>query len=202
MFRGEAFKPDATFADSGTDGRMTLAGTVNKTGILLVLCLITASFTWNIFFRSGDPAAVTGLLWIGLIGGLVLALITIFKRQWAGITAPLYALAEGLALGGISAMFEAQYPRHRDTGDGPDLWHSGDIAACLQEWIDQTDRKLPADDRCRHRRNRRFIPGQFCYGFFRVQYRLHSQQTVYLVSASVFLWWPSLRSVWCWILTS
>ena len=38
MFRGEAFKPDATFADSGTAGRMTLAGTVNKTGILLVLC--------------------------------------------------------------------------------------------------------------------------------------------------------------------
>ena len=109
MFRGEAFKPDATFEAASTQ-RMTLAGTVNKTGILLVLCLVTASFTWNIFFRSGDPAAVTGLLWIGLIGGLVLAMITIFKRQWAGITAPLYALAQGLALGGISAMFEAQYP--------------------------------------------------------------------------------------------
>ena len=49
MFRGEAFKPDATFAETEASGRMTLAGTVNKTGILLVLCLVTASFTWNIF---------------------------------------------------------------------------------------------------------------------------------------------------------
>jgi uncharacterized YccA/Bax inhibitor family protein len=86
MFRGEAFKADATFAEAESKGRMTLAGTVNKTGILLILCLVTASFTWNLFFRTGDPAAVSG------------------------ITAPLYALAEGLALGGISAMFEAQYP--------------------------------------------------------------------------------------------
>ena len=55
MFRGEAFKPDATFAETEASGRMTLAGTVNKTGILLVLCLVTASFTWNIFFGTGDP---------------------------------------------------------------------------------------------------------------------------------------------------
>ena len=110
MFRGAAFKPDATFAQADSAGRMTLAGTVNKTGILLILCLITAAYTWNIFFQTGDPSAVMGYLWVGLIGGLVLALITIFKRQWAGITAPLYALAEGLALGGISAIFEAQYP--------------------------------------------------------------------------------------------
>ena len=110
MFRGEAFTPDATFAQADSPGRMTLAGTVNKTGILLILCLITAAYTWNIFFQTGDPGAVMGYMWVGLIGGLVLALITIFKRQWAGITAPLYALAEGLALGGISAIFEAQYP--------------------------------------------------------------------------------------------
>lgn len=110
MFRGAAFKPDATFAQADSAGRMTLAGTVNKTGILLILCLITAAYTWNIFFQTGDPSAVMGYMWVGLIGGLVLALITIFKRQWAGITAPLYALAEGLALGGISAIFEAQYP--------------------------------------------------------------------------------------------
>ena len=97
MFRGEAFKADATFAEAESKGRMTLAGTVNKTGILLILCLVTASFTWNLFFRTGDPAAVSGLLWIGMIGGLILALITIFKRRWAGITAPLYALAQGLA---------------------------------------------------------------------------------------------------------
>ena len=50
--------------------------------------------------------------WIigGAIGGFVVALITIFKKQWAAFTAPLYALLEGLFLGGFSAIFEAKYP--------------------------------------------------------------------------------------------
>ena len=46
----------------------------------------------------------------GPIGGLGAAIVTMFKRQWAAITAPLYALLQGLVLGGISAIFEAQYP--------------------------------------------------------------------------------------------
>jgi len=41
---------------------------------------------------------------------LVLGLVTIFVKTWAPVTSPLYAVCEGLALGGISAMFEAQYP--------------------------------------------------------------------------------------------
>ena len=109
-FRSNAFAPDATFTETVTGRRMTLAGTVNKTGILLLLCLATASIVWNRFFQSGDPAAVMGLLWLGLIGGLVVAIVTMFKRQWAPIAAPLYALLQGLVLGGISAIFEARYP--------------------------------------------------------------------------------------------
>jgi len=46
----------------------------------------------------------------GSIGGLIVALITVFKKQWASISAPVYALLEGLALGGISSIFEAQFP--------------------------------------------------------------------------------------------
>ncbi len=46
----------------------------------------------------------------GAIGGLIVALVTVFKKTWAGITSPVYALLEGLFLGGISAIFEAQYP--------------------------------------------------------------------------------------------
>src|ERR1700710_3039579 len=45
------------------------------------------------------------LLWIGLIGGLIIALVIIFKKEWAGYLAPLYALLEGLFLGAISAMY-------------------------------------------------------------------------------------------------
>jgi uncharacterized YccA/Bax inhibitor family protein len=46
----------------------------------------------------------------GIIGGLVVALVTIFKKTWSPFTAPMYALLEGLALGGISAIFEKTYP--------------------------------------------------------------------------------------------
>lgn len=110
VFRGNTFAPDATFAAAPAAQRMTLGGTVNKTGILLILCLATASIVWNRFFESGNPASIMGLLWLGLIGGLGAAIVTMFKRQWAAITAPLYALLQGLVLGGISAIFEAQYP--------------------------------------------------------------------------------------------
>ncbi len=103
---------DATFRKEGAAiGKvMTLQGTVNKTGILLALLVICAFYTWNIFFQTGNPATVMPLALGGAIGGLIFALITIFKKTWAGITAPIYAGLEGLFLGGISAIFEAQYP--------------------------------------------------------------------------------------------
>lgn len=90
--------------------RMTLSGTVNKTGILLVCAFATAAWTWYRFMETRDPASVGGLLTIGLIGGLIMALVTTFKKEWAPVTAPIYALLEGLVLGGISAMFEMRYP--------------------------------------------------------------------------------------------
>ena len=88
---------------------MTIQGTVNKTGILLGLVFFSAMWTWNLFFQ-GSGAAVKGLMVLGGIGGFIMALITIFKKEKAGITAPLYAVFEGLFLGGISATFEAMYP--------------------------------------------------------------------------------------------
>ena len=89
---------------------MTVQGAVNRTGILLALTLLTAGWTWNLYTATGDPATVTPWLWGGALGGLVLALVTVFKMQWAPLTAPIYALLEGLFLGGISAMFEMLYP--------------------------------------------------------------------------------------------
>ncbi|MCH2669621.1 MAG: Bax inhibitor-1/YccA family protein [Gammaproteobacteria bacterium] len=103
---------DATFKNEGitTGQTMTLEGTVNKTGMLLALLVLSATYTWNLFFQDGNPAAVMPATIGGAIGGLVFALVTIFKKQWAGITAPIYALLQGLFLGGISAIFESQYP--------------------------------------------------------------------------------------------
>lgn len=111
--------------------RMTVNGTVGKTGLLLILAIITAAWTWHRFaavFASAlqtapvDAAqgpvaaalstamsAVMPFLIGGLVVGLVLALVTVFKPRWSGITAPLYALAEGFALGGLSAFMEMRF---------------------------------------------------------------------------------------------
>ncbi len=90
--------------------RMTLSGTVNKTGVLLLCALLTASWTWHLFLTAHDLAAVSGLLMLGTFGGLICALVTVFKKEWSPISAPIYALLEGLVLGGLSAVFDARYP--------------------------------------------------------------------------------------------
>jgi len=89
---------------------MTIQGTATKAALLAVLALIPATYTWRMYYTAWDPSAVVPWIIGGAIGGFVVALITIFKKQWAAFTAPLYALLEGLFLGGFSAIFEAKYP--------------------------------------------------------------------------------------------
>lgn len=84
---------------------MTLNGTAVKTAALLGLCLVTAFFSWN---QVVTGASFVPFFWLGLFGGLIMGFVTIIKKTWAPVTAPLYALLEGLVLGGISALFEAQ----------------------------------------------------------------------------------------------
>jgi len=87
---------------------MTLQGTVNKTGLLLFCAVATVAWTW--WLARTQPEALGLCLWGGLIGGLVFAIVTIFKKEWAPFTAPIYALCEGLALGGISGVLNQVYP--------------------------------------------------------------------------------------------
>ncbi|MGA9335785.1 MAG: Bax inhibitor-1/YccA family protein [Rudaea sp.] len=105
-----------TFLDVSTgrvlsgDGVMTLNGTVNKTGLLLVLVLVGAMVSWS---RYAGPLSIPTLYPLmigGAIAGFVLALVTVFKKQWAAYTAPLYAVVEGLFIGALSAIFEARFP--------------------------------------------------------------------------------------------
>ncbi|HWF39584.1 MAG TPA: Bax inhibitor-1/YccA family protein [Candidatus Acidoferrales bacterium] len=101
-FRGE----HAAFGEQA----MTVKGTVNKTGILLLCAVATAAWTWNIFLHTHTAEAVGPLALVGVIGGLIFAIATIFKKTWAPVTAPLYALCEGLVLGSVSAILELRFP--------------------------------------------------------------------------------------------
>ncbi|MDA0890581.1 MAG: Bax inhibitor-1/YccA family protein, partial [Bacteroidetes bacterium] len=76
---------------------MTLDGAVNKTAISMGILLFAAYYTYS--------NAIMDYILIGFIGGFVVALVTIFKKSWSPVTVPIYAVLEGLALGGISKMY-------------------------------------------------------------------------------------------------
>lgn len=104
----------------GRSEQMTMNGTVNKTFAMLMIVIVAASLTWRaalpyVELDGGgiamkNPSLVTGLMIAGVIGGLITAIITIFKKEWSKITAPIYALLEGLFLGGLSAWVESMFP--------------------------------------------------------------------------------------------
>ena len=88
---------------------MTVEGAVNKTALLLFLVAVPAAWMWTKVFHAQSLEAVMPWMIGGLVGGFVAALVTIFKASWAPVTAPIYAVLEGLAIGGLSAIFELQY---------------------------------------------------------------------------------------------
>jgi len=90
--------------------RMSINGTVNKTGILLLCAIATAAWTWHLFLQSRDFSSVAPLMLVGVFGGFILAMVTVFKKEWSPVTSPIYALLEGLFLGGVSALLEQSYP--------------------------------------------------------------------------------------------
>ncbi|MCK5014438.1 MAG: Bax inhibitor-1/YccA family protein [Candidatus Omnitrophica bacterium] len=107
----------------GTGETMTLQGTINKTFVLLGLLILSAAWVWGKIMepaapvfeglegaRRSVPPAVGPLMMVGIFGGMIAGFVTIFKKEWAPITSPVYALCEGLFIGGISAIFEVQYP--------------------------------------------------------------------------------------------
>lgn len=87
---------------------MTVAGAVNRS---ILLVAITAAAAWVAGSTALEqPALANPIMLIGAIGGLIVALVTIFKANLAHITAPLYAVLEGAFVGVISVMFNVAYP--------------------------------------------------------------------------------------------
>lgn len=82
---------------SSSNGVMTLDGAINKTAISMGILLLAAYYTYS--------NAIIDYVIIGFVGGFIVALVTIFKKEWSATTVPIYALLEGLALGGISKIY-------------------------------------------------------------------------------------------------
>ncbi|HMD00224.1 MAG TPA: Bax inhibitor-1/YccA family protein [Ferruginibacter sp.] len=84
------------------ENAMTVRGTLQKFGFLFLMVMGTAFYSWKEFADGGN---VQPLIWTGALGGLVVAMVLIFKKEWSPYLAPLYALLEGLFVGAISAYY-------------------------------------------------------------------------------------------------
>ncbi len=102
---------DKTLHDTASSfGVMSIRGTIQKFGFLLLMVIAAAMYEWNLFAEGNTGSATTYML-VGAIGGFVIALVMMFKPQWAGYIAPAYGILEGLFIGGISAFFNAMFQK-------------------------------------------------------------------------------------------
>jgi uncharacterized YccA/Bax inhibitor family protein len=87
---------------------MTLSGVINRSILLLLLVVGTSAAVWA--YSSAHPSVIYPMVMIGTLGGFVVAMVTTFKRIWSPVTAPIYAVLEGLFIGGISLVMEQRFP--------------------------------------------------------------------------------------------
>ena len=93
---------------SAADGVMTLNGTTTKSFLLIALAIFAAAFTWREYL-GGNSGILGPSILVGGLGGFIVAMVTVFKPHLAPITAPLYAVLEGLILGALSASYQARW---------------------------------------------------------------------------------------------
>jgi uncharacterized YccA/Bax inhibitor family protein len=87
---------------------MTLPGVIHRSILLLLLVAGTSAGIWA--YSDSHPSAIYPTIMIGALGGFVVAMVTSFKKDWAAVTSPIYAVLEGLFIGGISLVMEQRFP--------------------------------------------------------------------------------------------
>jgi uncharacterized YccA/Bax inhibitor family protein len=100
---------DTILADVvSTHETMSVKGTIRNFGFLFLLTMVAAFYTWNKFAAGSD---VTTLMYVGIFGGLGVALVIVFKKEWSAFLAPAYALLKGLGIGAISAYYNSAFEK-------------------------------------------------------------------------------------------
>jgi uncharacterized YccA/Bax inhibitor family protein len=111
MRSGNPVLSNSTFTDVSQRGYsrpMTLTGVINRSILLLLLVAGTAAGVWT--YSNSHPSAIYPMVMVGTLGGFVVAMVTTFKRDWAPFTAPVYAVLQGVFIGGISLVMEQRFP--------------------------------------------------------------------------------------------
>ena len=108
VLNDKAFQRAGQYAQVEAGELMSVEGAINKTAFLLLLVVAGATWVWTRYFQTQDAAQLMPYLWGGLLVGAGAAIATIFVPTWARLTAIVYAVAEGLAVGALSALYETQ----------------------------------------------------------------------------------------------
>ncbi len=192
---GDTFRTgEATFGES-----MTVSGTVNKTGLLLILCVVSAAWTWNRFFAAAAASPEEAMQSIALpvmaggIGGFIVAMVTIFKKQWAGDYRAHLRAAGRPGAGRRLRPAGAAFSRHRHPGGGANVWHADRDAAGLPLRPDQGHRQVAARHCGRHRRHCGLLLPAIHPGILRRALQLDQWRDAASASASAWWSWSSPR---------
>ncbi len=96
--------------DASLQGTMTVRGAINKFGFMMLMLIAGAAYNWHLFEELKQDT-MNVLMMVGIFGGLITAIAISFKPNWAPFLAPLYALLEGLFIGGISVIMNAAFAK-------------------------------------------------------------------------------------------
>lgn len=107
-FRDSTFS--AVCSSDGQSNAMTMDGTVHRACVLLFLVVVGAGWAWARFSSVRHSREILAYLLVGFFAGFLVALATILRPKWSPITAPIFALLQGLCLGVLSAALELRHP--------------------------------------------------------------------------------------------
>ncbi len=91
---------------SHSNSRMSILGVFLKTLISLSLLSLSLWYVWDLVYQGVNVKWYTSG---GVLAAIVFSILTSYKKRWAPITAPLYALSKGFFLGGFSALINKRF---------------------------------------------------------------------------------------------
>ncbi len=96
----------------GNDVAASISGTTTKSLMLVLITMVCGYFSMNYSLNMlyTEGVVPTTLTYGSVFAAFIVAMITMFKPQYSPITAPIYAVLEGVALGSLSGMFELKFP--------------------------------------------------------------------------------------------
>ncbi|WP_452232358.1 Bax inhibitor-1/YccA family protein [Lacinutrix sp. MEBiC02595] len=87
--------------------KMTVSGIVIKSLFCIAIIAVITVYVWSLYSAGFD---MQWFLYGGIISSIIISVIISYKHNWAPFLVPLYAIAKGFFLGGISSFAHAKFP--------------------------------------------------------------------------------------------